>query len=170
MIEEWGHIIPVDPTYVPSPAAQFQALQFWAARDKQGSSKTIEIHAQVQYIPPTDGTLHAVCCPNCRRTVEPGWLEDAVNLARVNGFTNLLTEIPCCGAFVSLNDLKVTRGFAPFGFARFCMSTHNPDPLSVGNITLKHLETILGCQLRVVWKRRMISVSAITGVPRVTND
>ncbi|MHB0939129.1 MAG: hypothetical protein ACYC6A_22275, partial [Armatimonadota bacterium] len=67
-------------------------------------------------------------------------------------------------------DLKVTRGFAPFGFARFCMSTHNPDPLSVGNITLKHLETILGSQLRVVWKRRMISVSAITGVPRVTND
>ena len=82
MIEEWGHIIPVDPTYVPSPAAQFRALQFWASRDRQGSSKTIEIHAQVQYIPPTDGTLHAVCCPNCRRAVDPYWLEDAVNLAR----------------------------------------------------------------------------------------
>jgi len=170
MIEEWGLIIPVDPTYVPNPAAQFKALQLWASRDKQGSSKTIEVHEKVHYIAPADGTLHAVCCPNCRRPVDPMWLEDAINLARADGFTNLYTEIPCCGAFVSLNDLKVTRGFAPFGFARFCMATHNPDLLSIGNITLKHLEKILGCQLRVVWKSRMSAGPAVTGVTKVTND
>jgi len=171
MIEEWGLIIPVDPTYVPNPSAQFKAMQLWAARDKQGSSKTIEVHAGVRYIPPTDSALlHTVCCPNCRRSIDSGWLEDAINLARTDGFKNLLTIIPCCGAFVSLNALKVTRGYAPFGFARFCMATHNPDPLSIGNITLKHLENILGCQLRVVWRRRMISGPAVTGVPIVTND
>jgi hypothetical protein len=170
MLDEWGLIIPVDPTYLPSPAAQFRALQLWASRDKQGSSKTIEVHAEVRYIPPADGTLHAVCCPNCRRSVDPGWLEDAVNLARADGFRNLLTVIPCCGAFVSLNDLKMTKGHATFGFARFCMATHNPDPLSITNITIKHLESILGCQLRVVWQRRMTTGPAVTGVPKVTND
>jgi len=155
MNEEWGLIIPVDPTYVPAPDAQLKALQLWASRDKQGSSKTLEVHARVKYYPPADGALLSVCCPNCRRPVDAEWLSDAISEARTTNFTNLFAMIPCCESFISLNDLKVQKGFAPFGFARFCMSTHNPDPLSVGNITLKHLENIIGCQLRVVWQKRV---------------
>lgn len=153
LFDEWALVIPVDPSFVPDPAAQLRALQLWSTRDKLGASKALELHDAVRYYPPAEGTLQNVCCPNCRQGVEPEWFEDAVSTAKQSHYTNLLAVIPCCGAFVSLNDLKPRSGFLPYGFARFSMRGYQPDPLSLGQITLRQLEGILGCALKVIWLR-----------------
>lgn len=151
MPDEWALIIPVDPACVPEAMAQVKALQLWASRDKTGASKALELHAEVRYYPPVDGSLANLCCPNCRRGIEPDWFDEAVQAAKREKYANLLVVIPCCGAFVSLNDLKVRSGFASFGFARFCLRGYHPDPLSLGQLTVHQLEQVLGCALRVVW-------------------
>ncbi len=151
MHDEWALVIPVDPTVVPDPVAQFKALQLWASRDKTGASKALELHTDIRYYPPMEGALSNVCCPHCRSHIEPAWFDEAVHAAKQGKYANLIAWIPCCDTCVSLNELRVKSGFLPYGFAKFSLRGYRPDPLSLGQLTVRQLEGILGCPLRVVW-------------------
>lgn len=70
MKEEWGLILPVDPTVIPAPAAQLKAMQHWAASDKVSKSKVLEVHADVRYYPPAPNSLVTVACPECKTLVD----------------------------------------------------------------------------------------------------
>jgi hypothetical protein len=63
-------------------------------------------------------------------------------------FRDLTTIAGCCGASVSLNDLRYVW---PAGFARFVLEAMDPDVADLSAAEHAKLETTLGCELRRIW-------------------
>ncbi|WP_245497711.1 hypothetical protein [Rhizobium leguminosarum] len=61
-------------------------------------------------------------CSACGADAEEWWGE-AMETASADGFKDLVTVAPCCGATVSLNDLRYVW---PAAFGRFALEAHNP--------------------------------------------
>ena len=71
-----------------------------------------------------------------------------MNEASEAGFTDLNKTLPCCGASVSLNDLCYN---SPAGFARFVIQARNPSITDLDENSIKELEGILGCGIKIIW-------------------
>ncbi|MGO7585080.1 hypothetical protein ACC689_22510 [Rhizobium ruizarguesonis] len=68
--------------------------------------------------------------------------------ASADGFKDLNTVAPCCGATVSLNDLRYVW---PAAFGRFALEAHNP---GIGDTTEEQdrkMAECLGTPLRKIW-------------------
>jgi hypothetical protein len=63
-------------------------------------------------------------------------------------FIDLAITTPCCGASVSLNDLRYVW---PAGFGRFVLKAMNPNIPDLQYDEEAQLRTILGCNLRKIW-------------------
>ncbi|TAX97297.1 hypothetical protein ELH94_12645 [Rhizobium leguminosarum] len=83
-------------------------------------------------------------CSSCCADAEECWRE-AMEAASANEFNDLHTVAPCCGATVSLNDLRYIWP------AAFGLEAHNP---GVGDTTEERdrkMAECLGAPLRKIW-------------------
>src|SRR5207244_404446 len=93
------------------------------------------------------GNWEGVRCPVCDADLEEWWA-DAVDKSYQTHFQHLDVVLPCCGAVISLNDLKYPWAV---GFARFVLSARDPDIPELPREGVAALEKVLGCGVRAIW-------------------
>ena len=86
-------------------------------------------------------------CPACQNTIDVDWWADPLEERSETGFANLNVPVPCCGAEVSLNDLRYDW---PCGFARFELEAWNPNRDWLSADELAQIAAVLGCDVRQV--------------------
>ncbi len=109
---------------------------------------TLVVSPAVEFID-HGGNFERVECSRCGAALKEDWWSDAMDAAYETRFANLLTNVPCCGETVSLNDLRYVM---PAGFARFVLTARNPGRGCTSDEIL-NLEQVVGCKLRVIWAR-----------------
>ncbi|MBV9851228.1 MAG: hypothetical protein JO250_16280 [Armatimonadetes bacterium] len=93
--------------------------------------------------------MERVLCPACHAgLLDDGRWTQMMDTACETLFTHLVMPMPCCGAWLSLNDLNYDW---PVGFARFVLEARNPDVPDLERDQVRALERILDCRLRVIW-------------------
>ena len=106
MSDNWLQFVPVDPQFLPSADAAEVARRLLAEFAPDSESVTASFKDHIEFFHPM-GNWSGVECPSCGADAEPWWLEAMQNGAETH-FENLLVTAPCCGARVSLNEVRLT--------------------------------------------------------------
>lgn len=140
-------LIPVEPTFVPNPAAQQEAKDLLTSLAPDSDEITAETTDDVQFID-AGSNFETISCPTCGQELTVEWWQAAMNEAYEAKFQDLHTISPCCGAELSLNDLNYTR---PQGFAKFVLQARNPNVAELDKAAVVKMEEAVGCSLRTIW-------------------
>lgn len=146
MSDNWLQLIPSDPLFRPSPELAESVRQLFASFVPQADEVSAEMTGKVQFFDP-GSNWSGVQCPVCGVDAE-SWWEEAMNSAAAGGFTSLGCVADCCGAEVSLNELRYVWQAA---FGSFALVAMNPNVEHLLPAQKSQLERQLGCDLRVVW-------------------
>jgi hypothetical protein len=95
------------------------------------------------------GNWSGVACPRCNADAE-AWWGDAMDAAHRCGFEDLDVVTKCCGANVSLNELRYAW---PAAFGKFALEAENPNSAGLTDEDLTTLGDCLGTKLRQIWVR-----------------
>ena len=153
-------VMPADPLLVPDPAsldAGFRLAGAIFARSmvKLELSTGLNIHHPV-------GNWEGVWCPVCGAALSHDWWGERASAIWERGATEISSPTSCCGAHVSLNDLRY-RGAA--GVARCALAIESPGALWAGapasnaefhqfiHYVVSAIERAWGCPARRVWER-----------------
>ena len=147
MSVHWLKFVPGDPEYQPSPQAAECARSLLAASTLQADSVSFEFKEAVQFFDP-GSNWSGVECPACGANAEPWWNTAMDRAYNGSGFSDLWTTAACCGARVSLNDLRYPW---PAAFGRFVLEAMNPHVPDLLPAEEKQLQAALGCELRKIW-------------------
>ena len=145
MSDHWLRFAPVDPSFQPSVAASKTAERLLAAYLPEADNIRSEFTAQPAFIDP-GGNWSGVLCSACGEDAEPWW-SAAVSAAFEADFSNLTVRAACCGAAVSLNDL---RYLWPAAFARYVLEAMNPNVKALSASQLERLASTIGCDIREI--------------------
>ncbi|SHN38973.1 hypothetical protein [Cryptosporangium aurantiacum] len=131
MSARYIQVIPTDPGWQPSAeaaagAARYIASLFAGPGDSADEVKPV-FHERVTLI---DGGsyMEDVFCPRCDASIGLDWFWDLLRERNGAGFVgdpifdDLNVTVPCCGAALTLPELRFE---APIGFARFAVSVRN---------------------------------------------
>jgi hypothetical protein len=146
MSDNWLQFVPSDPEYQPSPEAAERARILLAAFTPQADAVSVNFKESVQFFHPGSNWL-GVECSACGADAE-SWWNSAMESAYESRFHNLLTTAACCGARVSLNDLRYPWAAA---FGRFVLEAKNPNVSDIPPAEEERLRAALGCDLRKIW-------------------
>lgn len=138
--------VPADPYWQPSPEAATKAVSLLETIVPGADEVKSSFEDEVRFYDPGEN-WSGVECSACGADAEEWWGE-AMETASENGFKDLNTVAPCCGATVSLNDL---RYIWPAAFGRFALEAHNP---GIGDTTEEQdrkMAECLGSPLRKIW-------------------
>jgi hypothetical protein len=147
-------LIPKDPEFVPTQAAQVAAISALEKLLPEGEMCEAEVYDTLTFIDQGEN-LEAVVCPSCgRRTAidfgsdeDPGqaWWYQLSDELEDNDPSTMTTEMPNCEHRIKVVEI----GFEwPAGFARFELSIYNPNTTeNLNNSELRKLEEILSCEL-----------------------
>jgi len=146
MSDNWLQFVPVDPQFLPSADAAEVARRLLAEFAPDSESVTASFKDHIEFFHPM-GNWSGVECPSCGADAEPWWLEAMQNGAETH-FENLLVTAPCCGARVSLNEL---RYLWPAAFGRFVLEAMNPNVRDITPEQELALSKALGSLLHRIW-------------------
>jgi hypothetical protein len=142
------HIVPAEPVYRPSPSAAIAAehllRSFWPGCE----SITAVSSERIRFVDAGEN-WEGVACPQCGADAE-AWWSDAVSEAHESQYQSLIVRAACCGATVSLNELRY--GW-PVAFASFSLEALNPGTQDLSPEQRAQLESVLGCPVRLVEAR-----------------
>jgi hypothetical protein len=91
--------------------------------------------------------FQTVVCSRCGTDIAEWWAA-AMEAAHEQQFADLRLATPCCGTRTALTDLFYSPAV---GFARYTLAVVN---LRVGGVpprTIERLQTVLGCELKLIW-------------------
>jgi hypothetical protein len=146
MSDNYLRLIPEEPEFVPDPKASVQAVLTLQSLAPLAEEIKASITETIRFIN-QGSNFEKVLCPKCGAELNEWWKKE-MNKAWKDCFANLLTNTPCCGTTLSLNDLEYQW---PAGFSRYVLEARNP---SLGRglepAQVAQLESILGCRLRQV--------------------
>ncbi len=146
MSENVLRLIPTDPLYVPSVAAQDQARNLLASLLPEGAVQIV-VTEDVSFIDPGDN-FECILCPLCGVVVPIEWWGQMMDHTyTVSRFRDLSIIMPCCQTHSSLNDLRYEW---PAGFARFLLEIHSAG-IDLTEQQLSLFEPLLGCSMRKIW-------------------
>jgi hypothetical protein len=146
MSDNWLQFIPTEPQYQPTTEMAERARALMATFVPKADAVSAEFKSSIEFFHP-GGNWSGVKCPICGTDAE-GWWGPAVSAASMKQFIDLAITTPCCGASVSLNDLRYVW---PAGFGRFVLKAMNPNIPDLQYDEEAQLRTILGCNLRKIW-------------------
>ena len=138
-------LIPVSPEACADDRRASAAAQWLEGRMKADSIR-VRRWETPEFVDCGDA-LEEIRCPLCGGVLTFDWWGEAMDGAWKTGFRELAVTAPCCGAAVSLNDLRYR---APCGFSRLELELLNP-AAPPDEETLRWLEERLGTGLRVIW-------------------
>ena len=150
-------IIPNNPSYVPSDAAQSEAVTALEQLLPEGEMCNAEVYEEVSFIDCGEN-LESVLCPECGKETlldffsedDPGqtWWYRLNDLLEEMLVLKIETPMPCCGKSVPLTKMKFNW---PCGFSRFELSIYNPNiHENLNESEIVKLSKILGCELSQV--------------------
>ena len=145
MSDNWLQYIPTDPGFIPTAIAAANAEKFLATLAPLADEVKFEFSDSIRFYHP-GANWSGVECPACGADAEPWW-SNAMDRAAENGFRSLKVVAPCCGADLSLNELRYVW---PAGFGSFVIQAMNPNLKSLTAEQLNQLACILGCSLREI--------------------
>lgn len=141
-------VVPAEPIYRPSAAAAIAAEQLLRSFLPNCESVTASSSERIRFVDAGEN-WEGVACPQCGADAE-AWWSGAVSEAHKSQYRSLLTRAACCGATVSLNELRY--GW-PVAFASFSLDALNPATQQLSPEQLAKLELVLGCAVRIVEAR-----------------
>ncbi len=147
-------VIPTEPGYVPTAAAQRRARELLASFVPQARDVCAVVTVDIQFVD-QGANWERIACPACGAVwcddARPcAWWQRAMDAAWATRFTNLTVTMPCCGAASSLNDLRYDW---PAGFARFRLVAREPSIAALDAVMIAALERAVAHPLRVVRAR-----------------
>lgn len=148
MSENVLKLIPASPEHVPKDVVLQRARDLLVAFFPGANEIRLIVTEEVRFVDQGQN-WERVLCPICGTELDSEWWQQAMDAAYQRGFTDLLVNLPCCGAVSSLNDLQYEW---PAGFARFVLEARSPGG-DIDDKQLKILEKALGCKLRKIWAR-----------------
>jgi hypothetical protein len=147
MSDYYYKLIPTIPDYVPAGARGRARVRF-ASFVGHAEGVSAEVRERVEFVPAM-GNFETVSCPGCGTQIDDQWWVWVMDAAYgERGFADMRVTVPCCGATTSLNDL--TYHF-PQGFARFVLSSFEPQVSDLEEWQVREMEEIVGCKLRKIW-------------------
>jgi hypothetical protein len=158
MSESWLTVIPTDPRWRPDEAMAEATVRVLQQLVPDATRIEIVDGTAVELIDAGEN-LTAVRCPRCGAELVTDWWIGAMDRAAdqgfvdggaTGGFTDLSTEVPCCGALISLNDLDYDW---PQGFARWRIEVFEPHCERLGDADVGQLSEALGHAVRIVYAR-----------------
>jgi hypothetical protein len=147
-------LIPADPHFVPSAAAQAAAVAALEKLLPEGEMCRAKDFGHVTFIDQGEN-LESILCPACRTKLSLygspesesncDWWHSIMDNLEEGDFEGVSGQMPCCGRPVPVTSLQFDW---PGGFARFELCIWNP---GLGeNLTptqVAEFEAILGCKL-----------------------
>jgi hypothetical protein len=146
MSDNWLNLVPNDPYFIPSSERAERARELLSSFLPQAEETSAEARESVEFFDP-GSNWSGVECPKCGIGIE-GWWEEMMESAAQEGFESLDRVTKCCGAEVSLNEL---RFIWPAAFGSFALVAMNPNVENLSASQMAALEEQLGCGLRTVW-------------------
>jgi hypothetical protein len=146
MSDNWLRFIPADPEYQPSAAAAERAGSMLRAFAPEADEVCVAFKQSVGFFDPGEN-WSGVMCPRCGTDVETWW-HAAMDSAWQGRFADLSATTACCGARLSLNELRYPW---PAGFGRFVLEAKNPNIAALTPDEMALLTATLGCELRQIW-------------------
>jgi hypothetical protein len=146
MSDSWLQLVPTDPHFRPTPDRSESARKLLASFVPQADEVLAEEKEAVEFFHP-GGNWSGVECPACGADIEDWW-QEMLDAAEEEGLDNLVRVTGCCGAEVSLNEL---RYIWPAAFGSFALVAMNPNVENLSAEQKAELEGQLGCELRAVW-------------------
>lgn len=147
MSDNWLRYVPVDIEYRPTPEAANLAVALLKSLTSIVEGVEAKFHDDIAFVDP-GSNWSGVECSICGADAE-SWWGQAMDAAWKRRPIKLDVIADCCGARVSLNELRY--GW-PVAFGRFVLSAMNP---RVGRLTAEQegeLAQCLGCELNKVWR------------------
>jgi hypothetical protein len=146
MSDHYLQLISTDPQFQPAPEAAEQARKLFETFTPQADSVAARFAESIEFFHPGSNGLE-IHCPACGADASDWW-SDAMDTAWKSHFDNITVTAHCCGASVSLNDLRYDW---PAGFGRFMLEARNPNVPDLQASQVAQLQTTLGCTLRTIW-------------------
>jgi hypothetical protein len=146
MSQHYVVIIPIDPTFIPSPKAAQVALDRLKKILPDAYEVTAELTDEIRFIPCVEN-FESAHCPRNGALIDMDAWRALMDKAWKSKFTDLTCLCPACGEKHSLNDLQYQF---PQGFARFSLEAR----LNITNPSeedFADFPCILGCPIRVIW-------------------
>jgi len=166
MSDNWIHLIPVSPDFVPRPpnidraipivAEAWPTLQPRVLRTKKAEFERswpdvviqVVVRDEIEFVFGMEN-FEGAFCPFCGTRIDDHWWGDAFDHASKIEFRDLAIVSPCCGRSTNLNDLDYRF---PAGFARFSLSVHDPNLEGFSSTLFRRIGEALGSEIRQVWE------------------
>ncbi|MFF3373340.1 hypothetical protein ACFYXF_10355 [Streptomyces sp. NPDC002680] len=144
-------VIPTDPYWQPGRVAADRAAAI-AADLAPGVPGGVDVDIDVTWhdtltVVDCGQNLRRIGCPRCGASIGTEWWAGLLEATAGDGFATLATEVPCCGAAASLDELEYDW---PCGFARFEIAVWNPERVWFDDEELATLGNALGHPVRQV--------------------
>jgi hypothetical protein len=149
MSDNWIILIPENAGFVPLEEKQKLAVEKF--REIAPTSDEIEIEKtkEIRFVH-CGGNYERILCPVCNKELDMRWWQGKMteDFGADQDFKLNPIKLPCCGAIKTLHELNYQF---PQGFARFSLEAMNPGLGKMPNELLAAIESILGCQLRIIY-------------------
>ena len=149
MSDDYIHIIPAIPGFVPDQARRDDAVSHFRSIAPKATEVSSKISDHLEFVH-CGGNFEEIRCPSCKAVIEldlwQGWMDDDCS---EKGFTLTLRAMRCCGAQHTLHDLAYVW---PQGFARCDVCAMNPNIGKLSDDQRSRFEEILGCPVRVIYE------------------
>ncbi|SRR5258706_2136995 len=149
MSDNYVHIIPAQPGFVPDEIRQQNAVSYFRSIAPGADQINASVSDHLEFVH-CGGNFEEIRCPSCRTIIEldvwKGWMNHDYSQ---KGFILSHHAMPCCGARHTLHELAYEW---PEGFARCDVCAMNP---GIGKLSGRHerrFEEILGCPIRVIYE------------------
>jgi len=145
MSDNYLRYVPSDPRFQPTRDAAAAAEALLRSLLPQARTVASIFYEQVEFVD-AGANWSGVHCPECGADTEDWW-RDAMSEAWKSHFAALAAHAPCCGATVSLNELKYVW---PVAFGRFVLEAANPFSKGLSAPQLEELGAVLGSPVREI--------------------
>jgi hypothetical protein len=149
MSENWVHLIPDDPHFVPEHSRQEQARCRFGEIAPKATEISVFLSEQIRF-QDCGANFEHIRCPSCHAGISIAWWQEHMDKDfERNGFKVATYVTPCCGTRTTMHDLVYEW---PQGFCRFSLSAMNGDLGKLDESHKRDLEAILECKLRVIYQ------------------
>jgi hypothetical protein len=145
MSDNYLRYVPSNPQFQPTQDDAAAATALLHSLLPQAQTVISTFYESVEFVD-AGGNWSGVHCPTCGTDAE-AWWDDAMSEAAETQFSSLLLQAPCCGATVSLNELRYVW---PVAFGRFVLEALNPSSTGLSAPELEKLASALGCTVREI--------------------
>lgn len=151
MSDDWIILIPEKAGHIPDQEARDNLLTKF--REIASASDEISAHVGEKLEFEHSGINSGkIFCPDCGSQLESDWWDAQIEedfREEDKSFRLGTHKLPCCGATKTLHDLRYEW---PQGLAKFRLEAMNPNIGKLSTESLKDLEQVTGCQLRVIYR------------------